>query len=174
MKIKGVTLQPQRKSCIFCKNKTVVKWLWVYLSIWVTWIYVMVHVQPAGRPSWVAKTLTVGYYTQTFQAFQTTLFTFAMLIGTIDYYHFILLSLTLTFPGGHKANAKNDHLAVIFHTLFSWSGLDLMWRWRNSSGTFGCYDWVRFNKTRKITAVLLTAFKKTFDVGMHSDVYESM
>ena len=30
----------------------------------------------------------------------------AMLIGTFDFYHFVLLSLALTLPGGHKVSAK--------------------------------------------------------------------
>ena len=31
-----------------------------------------------------------------------------MLVGTIDFYHYIPLSLTLTLPGGHKVNAKQN------------------------------------------------------------------
>ena len=42
----------------------------------------------------------------------------AMLTGTIDFYHFILLSLTLTLPGGHKVSAKRNLLAS-FSSVFS-------------------------------------------------------
>ena len=35
----------------------------------------------------------------------------AMLVHTTDFYHLILLSLTLTLPGGHKVSAKQYLLA---------------------------------------------------------------
>ena len=38
-----------------------------------------------------------------------------MLIGTIDFYHFIPLWLTLTFAGGHKVSAKQN-------AFLNWSG----------------------------------------------------
>ena len=37
--------------------------------------------------------------------------------GTIDFYHFILLSLTLTLAGGHKISAKQNLLASVSHIL---------------------------------------------------------
>ena len=54
------------------------------------------------------KNFKVGYYMQTSRP---NLFIPAILIGTIDFYHFILLSLTLTLPGGHKVSAKQILLA---------------------------------------------------------------
>ena len=54
-----------------------------------------------------AKNFNFEYYTQTVQP---NSFIPAMLIGTIDFYHFILLSLTLTLDGGHKIDAKQNLL----------------------------------------------------------------
>ena len=39
------------------------------------------------------------------------------LMGTIDFYHFIPLSLTLSVPGGHKVNAKQNLLVSFSTTL---------------------------------------------------------
>ena len=43
----------------------------------------------------------------------TKFFVGAMLVGTIDFYHFLLLSLSLTLPGGLKVNAKQNLLLLI-------------------------------------------------------------
>ena len=42
----------------------------------------------------------------------------AMFLGTIDFNHFIPLSLTLTLPGGHKVSAKQNLLASFSCLLF--------------------------------------------------------
>ena len=42
-----------------------------------------------------------------------------MLIGTIDFYHFVPLSLTLTLPGGDKVSAKQNLLASFIRMLSS-------------------------------------------------------
>ena len=52
------------------------------------------------------KNFNIGYYTQTTQQ---KFFIPAMLIGTIDFYH--LMPLSLTFRGGHKINAKQNIMA---------------------------------------------------------------
>ena len=49
------------------------------------------------------------------QSFQQNIFIFVMLIGTIDFYHFMPLSVTLT--GGHKVSAKQNILASFSSTL---------------------------------------------------------
>ena len=54
------------------------------------------------------KNFSVGHYMQTD----------AVLIGTINLNHFILLSLTLTFPGGYKVNTKQNLSASFSHTRF--------------------------------------------------------
>ena len=41
-----------------------------------------------------------------------------LVIGTIDFYHFIPLSVTLTLLGGHKVSAKENLLALFSRSLF--------------------------------------------------------
>ena len=53
-----------------------------------------------------AKTFNVWHYTQTVRP---NLFISATLRGTIDFYHSISLSVTLTLPQGHKVSAKQNH-----------------------------------------------------------------
>ena len=48
-----------------------------------------------------SKNFDIGHY---MQIFEPTLFIPAMLIGTIDFYHFIPPSLTMALPGGHKVS----------------------------------------------------------------------
>ena len=43
----------------------------------------------------------------------------AMLAGTIDFYHFIPLSLTLALPKDHKLSVKKNLMASFSHTLFN-------------------------------------------------------
>ena len=63
-----------------------------------------VFVQPAGGCAVLCgKNLSVEHYIQTFQP---NVFLPAMLIGTIDFYHFIPHSVTLTLTGGHKVSTK--------------------------------------------------------------------
>ena len=80
--------------------------MWVtYGSVWsvefgllVSWpLSIRPVSQPAGQPSCAAKT-NVWHYVQTFL---WNSFIFAMHIGTIDVYHFTLLSVTLKLAGGH-------------------------------------------------------------------------
>ena len=66
---------------------------------------------PAGH----VKNFNVGHYTQTVQS---NIFIPAMLIGTIDFYHFLQFSLTLTLPGGRKVSAKQN-LLISFFAHFS-------------------------------------------------------
>ena len=69
----------------------------------------------SGRPADSSgKNFYVGHYTQTFEP---NLFIPAMLIGTVDFYHFIRLSLTLTLPRVRKVSAKQNLLASFSRTL---------------------------------------------------------
>ena len=63
----------------------------------------------------MAKSFVIGHYKQTVLP---NLFIPAMLISTIDFYHFIPCSLTLTLPGGHKVNAKQKLLALFSYRPF--------------------------------------------------------
>ena len=85
------------------------------------WIGVMSRVRQVSRlsvrPSILRdKNLNAGYYKQTFQP---PFFTPVMFIGTIDFHHFIPLSLTSTLTGGHKVSAIQTLLASFSPTLFS-------------------------------------------------------
>ena len=64
------------------------------------------------------KNSDIGHYMQTVQP---NVFIPGMLIGTIGFYHFILLSL----PGGHKVS-MNKTCCLHFLTLFS-SDQDEIW-----------------------------------------------
>ena len=71
--------------------------------VWI-YFYIMSRVRWNGRPAFVrGKNFNVGHCTQ---AVLPTFFILAMLIGTIDFYHFMPHLLTLTLPEGHKVNAK--------------------------------------------------------------------
>ena len=52
------------------------------------------------------------------QIFLPTLFILAMLIDIIYVYHFILLSVALTFAGVHKVSAKQNLLTLFYCALF--------------------------------------------------------
>ena len=64
------------------------------------------------------KNLNVSHYMQTFQP---NCFIPAILLSTIDFYHFMLHSLTLALPGGHKVGTKQNLLASFSRRLFNWS-----------------------------------------------------
>ena len=69
--------------------------------------------QPAGTAILRGKNLKVGHDRQTIQP---DVFKPAVLISTIDFYHFILSSLTFTLPGGHKvAQSKTYWLHFLPH-----------------------------------------------------------
>ena len=73
-------------------------------------------VRLAGRPAVLrGKNFNAGHYTQTVQP---NCFIPAMLIGTIDFYHFMPFSLTLTLPGGNKVSAKPNQLASFSPKVF--------------------------------------------------------
>ena len=102
------------------------------------------------------KNFNVG---QNMQSVQPNFFIPAMLIDTIDCYHFLPLLLTLALPGGHKVSGKQNLLASFSWILFIWSGWNLAQCWSNLSWTSWHYFWLRFDKVREITAVFLTASK---------------
>ena len=69
-----------------------------------------------GRPDVLReKNCNDGHYTQTVQP---NLLIPVVFIGNVDFYHFVLLSLTLILPGGHKVSAKQNMLASFSPTFF--------------------------------------------------------
>ena len=77
----------------------------ILICISIIWIYVMSC--SSSRLSCVAKTLTLD---SSHKLFSQIFFRPAMLTGTIDFYHFISLSLTLTLPGGYTVSVKQNLL----------------------------------------------------------------
>ena len=83
----------------------------------------MSHGQPANLPDgWLAGCLawqkvSIGHYTQTILP---NVFIPAMLIGTIDFYHFMPFTLTLTLPWGqaqHEAKSIGFIFSHTFHLI---------------------------------------------------------
>ena len=71
----------------------------------------------AGWLSWLGKNFNIGCYMQTFRPI---FFIPAMLIGTIDFYHFIPLPLTLTLPGfTRSAQSKTSWLHFLTHIFLT-------------------------------------------------------
>ena len=66
--------------------------------------------------------------------------------------------LNLAWGYGHKVSSEQNLLASFSRSLFYWSRSNWIGPWINSSWT--TWLWVRFDETRKITAVLLTTSKK--------------
>ena len=95
-----------------------------------------------------------------------------MLRGTIDFYHFIPLSLTLTFPEGHKVSAKPNLLALFSHTLSNWSGWHLCGVEANQIEHPGTTLESDLVKQVEITADLLIVGPKKQNVSLHSDIYK--
>ena len=75
------------------------------INVSIIWIYVMSFVSPVRYLAWPKL-----YHAQTFQP---DMFIPVMLIviSNIEFYHVILLSVTLTMAGGHKVSAKQNLLA---------------------------------------------------------------
>ena len=70
---------------------------------------------PGRSVAFHGKNSNIEHYTQTVKP---NVFVPTMLLGTVDFYHFILFSLTLTLPGGHKVSAKRNLLALFSRTRF--------------------------------------------------------
>ena len=95
----------------------------------------------------------------------------AMLIGTIDLYHFMPLSVTFALAEGHRKakNRKQNLLNLFCHTLVKWSGLNLNMVLKHfmlnilklRSGEINCHR-------KKLQFYWLS---KNFNIGVHSAVY---
>ena len=130
--------------------------MFFFLFVWVTWIYVLSHVHLVCRPS--GKNYNVWRYME-------TSFIPAMLIGTIDFHHFMPLSVAfnLTLAGGHKVSVKQNLLTPFSHTLFNWMGWNLIWWW--SISLLSESSWIKGKSCCFIDCI------RNCNVGMHS-VYE--
>ena len=75
------------------------------------WVYVISHV-------WLAILGCKNFYIGlNMQSFQSNFVIHIMLIGTIDFCHFIPFSMSLTRAQGHKVSPKQNLLASFSHTL---------------------------------------------------------
>ena len=86
------------------------------------WVYVISHVRLAGQPSCVAKTLILD---NTCRLLPNS-FVPAMLIGTIDFCHFIPLSVTVTLAGGHMVSTELNLLTSFSHAFFHFIKINLI------------------------------------------------
>ena len=93
--------------CLQCFHLSV-----VLIHVSNVWIYVM-SVQWADWPAFIHSKCT---------DFQPNVFIPAVLIGTIELFHFISLSMTLTLAGGHKVNRMQNLWTSFSCKLFNWSG----------------------------------------------------
>ena len=101
---------------------------------------------PAGGPAVLqSKNFNIGLNTQTVQP---NFFIPAMLMGTIEFYPFVVISLTLTLPRGHNVSTKQNLSASFSPTLFIWSGWNLMRWWSNPGWTSWCYFCLKRKKKR--------------------------
>ena len=87
-------------------------------------------------------------------------------------FHTIFTDLFLAW--GSQSHHEAKPAGFFFSDTFHLIKMNLMWRWSNLSWTSWDYFWVRFILTRGIIAVLLTASKKNFKVGMHLDICKSI
>ena len=111
----------------------------IYMSNIRIYVISCVH-QSGGWLSYVAKTLTLD---MTHKLITNFFHTHAMLTDTVDFYHFMHLSVTLTSAGGHKVGGKQNLLASFSWTLFNYSEWNMIWHWRNSFWVSWHYLWMR-------------------------------
>ena len=80
--------------------------------------------QPGSPPVLPDKHFNVERYSQTVLP---NVSISAMYVGTIHFYHFTPLSLTLTLPGGNMVSAKQKPFASFSPTPFGSSRTNLLW-----------------------------------------------
>ena len=125
--------------------------------------------QSASWPSILCnKSFNTGHYTQTVPP---NFFVHAMLIGTIDFYHFIPCPLTLTLPGIHKISTKQSIGFIFSHTFqLIRMKFDVVMKQFMLNILRLCLSSIYKNKVNK----LLLTVPKNFNIGMQSYVYESV
>ena len=102
--------------CLCFREITLLTWRKVTLCLYGCLVLTEVGINLYVTGIACQKLLNVGHYTQTVKP---NVFIPALLIGTIDFYHFIPLSLTLTLSGGHKVTVQSKTYWLKFHPHFS-------------------------------------------------------
>ena len=116
-----VTFSPRIRQWIICSvlqsNVNPINVIF-FLSMWVAYgsLKWVVFVQLAILCGW---NCCIGSYMLTFQL---NFVIPPILIGTIDFSHFMPFPLTLTLSGRHKVNTKQNLLALFSCTFLNWSG----------------------------------------------------
>ena len=127
----------------------------------------MSRVRTAGPPSLMAKNFNVRRY---MHSFRPNCFIPAMRAGTIDFRHFMRLSLILTLTGSHKVSAKQN-LSCAFQLIRM--KIDMASKYFKSNILIILLS--EINETDCFTDCIETSTTTTTaDVRMHSDVYESI
>ena len=112
---------------------------------------------PTSRPSCITTTLMLDIT----HKLSTIIFIPLILIGTVDLYHFIPLSVTLTFVAGHKVSTKQDLLATFSRTLqlvLRWTDQDtvcLYWCGGGQTKTWSVFTGVEVDRPRHGLSLLV-------------------
>ena len=85
-----------------------------------------------------------------------------MCIGTINFYHFTWILVTLTVAGGHKVCRKHKLLTAVSWTLFSWWAWSSAWCWGNIGWTSWYYFWMGFIEWRGKNCGFTNCLKNTY------------
>ena len=132
----------------------------------------MSHVLPSGRPAYRPSVLRGKHWT-----LRVNLLIPTMVIGTIDVFDSIALSVILTLFGSHKVSAKQNLLASFFsktlQAIRMKFDMEQAIQVERYDAIFIFHFLERLNETRKITTVLLTV-STSFYIAMHSEVHESI
>ena len=93
------------------------------------------------------------------------------------HWHLLLFTIftDLELAWGSQISTKQNLLASFSHTLFSCSGLNLIWCWSSKIWTSWSYFWVRLNEWNKGNNCCFNNWRKeNLNVGMHSGICNSI
>ena len=162
-------------ACVFWLQRKFSFWNAFMIHTSIIWICLM---SPRGKNFDVGhNTLSSKICSYLFITVQQNLFIPAMLIGTIDFYCFMRLTLTLSLPAGHKVSTKQNLLASFSPTFFIWSGWNIIWygdsSWTISDYVFSKIYWNKGNNccfTDCIKKYLMLACIQMFMNGFNSNL----
>ena len=83
-----------------------------------------------------------------------------MLIGTIDFYHFVPLLVALNLAWGHKVSRKQNLLVTFSDTPFNWRGWNLVGCWHDFSWKSCCHFLERDFRSEGRTCCFADCIKK--------------